>query len=792
MDEYVKDKIIERSEEILEALLAFKNVHPEFTFALRERDNARSEEKRLEEGQWFQGSDYIYVPLFSQGDDIRRVKTIGFVLTFDVDGSIYKNYIEISFKSENLSENEKEFHRELAESIGLELDSKNNGKKEYDNPNNYLQNLNNYITDFRIEALNLLKKYNLEDKYIIPEAKFQKNLERIQKIKSNLGNLIFKDIKIIYPESFIDHGQFQKNFRIALKIPENVERVDVKYNDVVYKNLYLGEGPNARGRIRFDSEQKKLFLRNNPDLKSNEKITIGVAWIPDTNKQQKNEIKKIENKYNMEPFNQILYGPPGTGKTYSTINMALKIINEKEERNLDWNDRNSVKIQFDKRLAEGQIVFTTFHQNMSYEDFIEGIKPVETDGNISYEIKDGIFKKLCNTSKYIAGNFEAVIEKFKAEISEEDGKVPLTINGKGTSFDIKYKGTDVFYVQPHNSAKLEENPWYPVNITKIRKSFESGDTKGFYNPTYIREVIKYLTENYSLEKGSIDKEAKNYVLIIDEINRGNVSQIFGELITLIEEDKRLSKDEALEVTLTYSKEKFGVPPNLYIIGTMNTADRSVEALDSALRRRFSFTEIRPKHELLTPMETLRRFWAKTVGLYGGSPQSYENYERDIRKLLGLKILDEKNYIKYGDSQTASFTKEEFESNMSNIVEFNGIDLSELLSIINSRIEILLDKDHQIGHSYFISMEKIEELKYCFQNKIIPLLQEYFYGDYGKIGLVLGQGFVTTEEKKDKTIFAKFEYAESSDYTERVIFTLKDLSKMSIEEFTEAIELLINK
>lgn len=187
------------------------------------------------------------------------------------------------------------------------------------------------------------------------------------------------------------------------------------------------------------------------------------------------------------------------------------------------------------------------------------------------------------------------------------------------------------------------------------------------------------------------------MLIIDEINRGNVSQIFGELITLIEEDKRLGNAEAIQVRLPYSKDSFGVPPNVYILGTMNTADRSVEALDTALRRRFSFIEMPPCYSLI---------------------------RTDGKAKDGI---------------------------------INGIDLSLLLEIINKRIEKLLDKDHMIGHSYFLNISTLNDLKSTFQNKIIPLLQEYFYGDYGKIGLVIGAGFFEINENQiEEDFFAPFD------------------------------------
>lgn len=234
--------------------------------------------------------------------------------------------------------------------------------------------------------------------------------------------------------------------------------------------------------------------------------------------------------------------------------------------------------------------FITFHQSFSYEDFIEGIKPKMEDGDtdISYEIKDGVFKKLC--------------------------------------------------------LKAEADP------------------------------------------------TNKYALFIDEINRGNVSAIFGELITLIEDDKRIGAANELRVKLPYSRKDFGVPSNLYIIGTMNTADRSVEALDTALRRRFCFEELLPNTSLLQDRE------------------------------------------------------------------FNGFNLKEVLETINERIELLLDRDHTIGHSYFLKVASndTKALQSVFENNIIPLLQEYFYHDYEKIALVLGEGFVSLRTEKETQIrFASF-------------------------------------
>lgn len=281
------------------------------------------------------------------------------------------------------------------------------------------------------------------------------------------------------------------------------------------------------------------------------------------------------------PLNLILYGPPGTGKTYHTIEKAVDIIDGVDSS----RSHDAAKKLFEKYKKEGRIVFTTFHQSMCYEDFIEGIKPVLDDSSLSYKIEDGIFKQISNTA---------------------------------------------------NAAK--------------------------------------------------EDSGEKYVLIIDEINRGNVANIFGELITLIEEDKRLGNSEWMTCTLPYSKKEFGVPNNLYIIGTMNTADRSVEALDTALRRRFTFEEMMPKPEL-----------------------------------LGTNV--------------------------------DGIDLRHFLNTINKRISLLKDREHQIGHSYFMKVTNKNELIDVIFKNVIPLLQEYFYGDYEKIQMVLGKTFIPEDEDTLKVDFA---------------------------------------
>jgi 5-methylcytosine-specific restriction protein B len=253
-----------------------------------------------------------------------------------------------------------------------------------------------------------------------------------------------------------------------------------------------------------------------------------------------------------------------------------------------------------------------------------------------------------------------------------------------------------------------------------------------YNPTYVREIIQFLIKNRGLvhSNGNLATPSPR-VLIIDEINRGNVSQIFGELITLLEEDKREGHDETIAVVLPYSREVFRVPANVYIIGTMNTADRGVEALDTALRRRFSFRELPPRPGVISTHGKL----AATGGI------------------------------------------------------LEGIDLALVLQTLNDRMEVLLNADNRIGHSYFLKVHDEPTLMEAFYQHIIPLLQEYFYGHPGKLGLVLGKGFVHVRfhESAAPVQFAAFDY-EDVDALQRVVYELADPATLDI---IQAVKILLN-
>jgi len=418
-------------------------------------------------------------------------------------------------------------------------------------------------------------------------------------------------------------------------------------------------------------------------------ILFNKYYNVDIRNNDTNTTVEIMNNYFNEklPLNQILYGPPGTGKTYTTKELAVKIVNADFSVDPSLSEdkqRKTIINEYNRLYEAGQIVFTTFHQSMSYEDFVEGIKPETLDNDVVYNVQPGLFKLLCEKAGIKSNsNFDEVLERFKDDIINNQ---PFTINTGRSKFDVFYRGGLTFRINPHDSTNV--NPNYPASIENLLKFYQTESIEGIYNPSYIRGIVNHLYDKYGLIKYNNVAEApdKNHVLIIDEINRGNVSAIFGELITLLEEDKRLGQPEEVLLKLPYSKADFGVPSNLYIIGTMNTADRSVEALDTALRRRFSFVEVMPDYEL----------------------------------------LEDNN--------------------------FQGFNLKEVLETINNRIESLLDRDHTVGHSYFLKVNDTASLVHAFKNCIIPLLQEYFYGDYEKINLVLGDGFII-KDTKNAVVFA---------------------------------------
>lgn len=528
-----------------------------------------------------------------------------------------------------------------------------------------------------------------------------------------------------------------------------------------------------------------------------------------------------------QPLNQILYGPPGTGKTYNTINKAIQIANP--DFVLSDHTRKQIKDEYKKLVDEGRIVFTTFHQSMSYEDFIEGIKPkIDEDENgnkkVIYEVESGIFKRIADKARKPRLKSENSITPYTfddawsdlvqdANRHLEDGN-PLVLTIQTPNLGLKivdisdkgnlnlkpiYSEDSKIYTISYSRAEKLQQAFPDLSVIK-NVNTEFREVIGGSNSTAYWSVLNYI--NNKIKEKSITEVKEEtlpslpHVLIIDEINRGNVSQIFGELITLIEEDKRIGNNEALEITLPYSKDKFGVPFNLYIIGTMNTADRSVEALDTALRRRFSFEEMPPKPELLNPSAMIENLLWEYKS-YEWTDKEYLTEENKLFSILGVSedFKKEKEGIweQMKEDKKNNIVRE---SGYFQRFDFERIDFEKLLIIINNRIEKLIDKDHAIGHAYFIGKDNTT-IRDSFYKNIIPLLQEYFFGDYGKIGLVLGKGFV--KKKTEPSVFAAFDEYES-EYSERESYEIIDYRKPDHHykigdtdmDFSKALLLLMNQ
>lgn len=538
----------------------------------------------------------------------------------------------------------------------------------------------------------------------------------------------------------------------------------------------------------------------------------GAEVIQQTNKSA-NETNGVP------PLNQILYGPPGTGKTYNTINKALEILGVETQ----GKSRAELKAKFDEFRQNGQIEFVTFHQSFSYEEFVEGIKPKFINSNESaesskmeYEIKSGIFKQICDRAKQYTKEFVIdqqvvkpyVLDKNKtlwrlytlpdAKIDNDffdecikNGCVKAYYDYGGVTLSEKAQNGDYVVIPSTNYGEMsktirafgilrdndnkqtKENKIYYKNVdwlwvAKDENEIIRFDKVNFNRPTFQRvkqgkeSIIDYM--DILLDKNKESFTTKPCILIIDEINRGNISKILGELITLIEPSKRIGAsdeekarsigNESLEVTLPYSNESFGVPSNLYIIGTMNTADRSIALLDTALRRRFEFVEMMPEPELL-----------KNIWIVKDTEQ--RDNENQVIPENRIEELDK------------------YMSEKSNC-------LYEILNSINNRIEFLLDREHTIGHAFFFEKAKfykndklewyeltLESLKEIFVKKIIPLLQEYFYDDYAKIDAVLnGNGMVKDFSKNDLQVNLSDDFVDS----DKKIYCITKSSKWNEKNF----------
>ncbi|HBK1895138.1 TPA: AAA family ATPase [Campylobacter jejuni] len=533
-----------------------------------------------------------------------------------------------------------------------------------------------------------------------------------QEYKASYGVYVYCGIKRENREIVVCIGESEDK-TVNYLARNKVDEYNAQFNHQVYNYS------NLSNDINLIVDKIILNMQWFKELPLNEIQDININTLESKSLEVENNVQQISSKMENKnmPLNQILYGSPGTGKTYHTIDKALEILGENLE------SRDEKKAKFDEYVKNGQIVFTTFHQSYGYEEFVEGIKPhIDSEENskeIKYEIKDGIFKELCEKAlenRDSIKNFNFYIDKLKEKVKIDDNNPEKYFELPNTKYSIQYRNGKTFRIKFDDMSKNHKD--YPVSIDNIEKLYKTSNIDEIYNSAYVRAILNYLKlqglEDY---KEKDEKVNLPYIIIIDEINRGNVSKIFGELITLIEASKRIGEKEELKVTLPYSGKEFGVPKNVYIIGTMNTADRSITSLDTALRRRFEFIEMMP----------------------------------DVSKLS---------------------------------MDCEGINLQELLKAINTRIEYLLDREKTIGHAFFISIENLEDLKKVFKNKIIPLLQEYFYNDYALIDAVLNKNGMLEISVENKDYLKNMtEFIES----DKIVYKFSDSNNWSKDTFIKIYE-----
>ncbi len=502
--------------------------------------------------------------------------------------------------------------------------------------------------------------------------------------------------------------------------------------------------------------EKLVRYQLDPDIAK--KIGVPASGsVHEPTKQVENTMAIAQQDERPTATNLILFGPPGTGKTFSTAAEAVKLCGEPVPE-----DRDDLMAVYQGLLAAGRLEFVTFHQSMAYEEFVEGRQPMtgaddgEDTSTAGFRLENvpGIFRRIAKRAqsglgkvgvsdrlslegreiykmsigfsrgadnddlfeeaidggytllswedidwsdeKY--GSAEEILKTCQAEgqiegpVSNSSGQVSIT-----DTFRNRLSIGDVIVVSKGNplvravgivTGEYEYKPrpegnyshrravdwlWHDAKGIPVDEVYDGNFTmRSLYQLKRHRLNVPALERLMNSSNLGEEQEREPFVLIIDEINRANISKVFGELITLLEPDKRLGQPNQLKVRLPYSGDEFGVPSNLHIVGTMNTADRSIALLDTALRRRFTFREMMPNAAVL--------------------------------------------------EEAAART---------------GIDLPRLLTIINERIEYLYDRDHQIGHAYFTGCDTRADVDEVMRHKVIPLLAEYFFEDWGKIAAVLG-------------------------------------------------------
>lgn len=576
--------------------------------------------------------------------------------------------------------------------------------------------------------LEVITEYSIDE---LSDSQFYQNKDLFRKIIIDDQNALdssSEDIQLylqndelkVYDAKFFSHDVFDL-FRDNRKYNGNGQkRKDTTLNTIV-NAINNGKKSFSSNELGLRSFYDAFFC----DYKEKDAEDAEIEEKTDTNQGFKiNPIVEETLKLLTLKKNLIIQGAPGTGKTFSVPEIAVNLCSGLQIT----SNRKLIMEQYNKLVSENRIEFCTFHPSMDYEEFVEGIKSDIDNGQISYIPKAGIFRNICEEAEkpvIIDANvgFNKNSKVWKVSLMStydnhirkdcmENNRIRIGWDDYGANIqeDIKYEyggkivldafmnkmqigdvvfscysnividaigvivGDYEFDISLGEYSRIRKVKWLIKNIRENiydlnNKTLMTLSTVYRLNNITLDKVLTILDKYKYPTKNKIEKNSKPYVLIIDEINRGNVSKIFGELITLLESDKRLDSDNPIQVTLPYSNVRFGVPANLYVIGTMNTTDRSVGHIDYAVRRRFAF------YTLISNKQAIESF-------YG------DGDDNKTVRLSALKLFDQiMSYIKLKKSP--------------------DLDIDDLM----------------VGHSYFMA-KNIDELRIKLEYEIIPLICEY--------------------------------------------------------------------
>lgn len=741
---------------ILTLALAWREQHPEFTFNLRKVESETN--PRLRQGYWFTGTDqYLFFAPYRPGDRDNKTKTIGFVIQFDSQQRPRRCYFELVFgKLEDprlLT-----LHQQLRDSFEMQqVGSKQVYRHQY--PDDVETAFSRFLAHDLPRVREIVEGMGLLDSFLVREAEFQTLLGRIEALRAprdqqaphlcligtwkGLDEALVAEVndKIARNGAWSSDWSFgikqaardilRRPFQVYLNLGSNCIRYRMRVEDYrsasdseglaspwpdITDNDHLDAKAEINGKLqalrarfkvtKLERLDRDLTIKDfEPALGTQENALLnqaafGYAYL----RSERPVVDNQDSAQSMQrwPVNQIFYGPPGTGKTYHLQALFAQYTDDSGEVDrTSWVQKLLGEVGWRSVIAAALEALGGTARAPEIRDHTLVAQKAQLNGRSPTHMLQTIWGGLQEHTPRECQNVQGATRREPFIFTKaDDGRWSLLENWQ----QLDPESAELVK-QLRQGPTADAEPANRYTVVTFHPSFGHEDFIRGIRPIVDSEsgesrfamvdgVFKRICDRARANPG------KRYALFIDEINRANIAKVFGELITLIEIDKRAHYDETgrlingIEVQLPGAVDEgeargFGVPVNLDLYGTMNTADRSIALLDIALRRRFEFIEHAP------------------------------------------------DYVAINKS-------------------IEGVHLGALLRRINERLEYLLDRDHQIGHAYFIQLQTLDDLRNCFAKKILPLLQEYFFDDASRVAMVLstpqGDGFLKADVQRPDSLF----------------------------------------